>query len=222
MNLSRRFSNRSRSGFSLIEVILATAILMGSVVVLARLAGMGRTQAHKAALQTTAQQLCENTMNELLLGLRPLEPVDDQPLLPAESEHSGDLETLAAEQERLGSENQISESRDTLYGQGNRGEGNPEQESEWVYSVRLEPVDFLSSLSSSLSSSQSGNVLTPKVEEPGSENDGLQKLTVSVRQSDEELQRPVRFVLTRWIRPGETAITDEGNSFGLDSAGGFQ
>ena len=217
MNLSRRFSNRSRSGFSLIEVILATAILMGSVVVLARLAGMGRTQAHKAALRTTAQQLCENTMNELLLGLRPLEPVDSQPLLPAESEHSGDLETLVAEEERLGSENQISESRDTLY-----GEGNQEQESEWVYSVRLEPVDPLSSLSSSQSLSPSGNVEVSGAEESRSENDGLQKLTVSVKQSDEELLRPVRFSLTRWIRPGEMATTNRSDSFGLDSAGGFR
>ena len=36
---------RAIVGFSLIEVILATAILLGSVVVLGELAGMGRRQA---------------------------------------------------------------------------------------------------------------------------------------------------------------------------------
>lgn len=71
-----------RAGFSLIEVIIATAILMGSAVVLARLAGMGREQSQKAALSTTAQQLCEQTLHELLAGLRPLEVSEDSPLLP--------------------------------------------------------------------------------------------------------------------------------------------
>ena len=61
-----------RRGFSLIEVMIATAILMGSAVVLARLAGMGREQSQKARLYSDAQELCEQTMNELLLGLRPM------------------------------------------------------------------------------------------------------------------------------------------------------
>lgn len=208
MNLSRNSSNRFHDGFSLIEVILATAILMGSVVVLARLAGMGRTQANKAALHTTAQQLCENTMNELLLGMRPLELVDNQPLLPAELEQSSDLENLIAAEESLGGENQITESRDTLY-----GEENQDQESEWVYSVRLEPVDLMSSLSATQ---------TQNVGESVTENNGLQKLTVSVKQADEELLRPVRFSLTRWIRTSEMATADENDSFGLESTGGFQ
>lgn len=72
----------SRSGFSLIEVIIATAILMGSAIVLARLAGMGRDQAQKAKLHSDAQQVCEQTINELLLGLRPLELVESMPLIP--------------------------------------------------------------------------------------------------------------------------------------------
>jgi len=209
MNMSRFSSHRSRSGFSLIEVILATAILMGSVIVLARLAGMGREQAHKAALHTTAQQLCENTMNELLLGLRPLELIDAQPLLPAESEQPSDLEDLAAADERFGGEDQLSESRDTLYGAENQ-----EQESEWLYSVRLEPVDLMSSLPTTQ---------TQNVDESVTENDGLQKLTVSVKQSDEELLRPVRFSLTRWIRTSEMGASDEfDSSFDLESTGGFQ
>ena len=70
------------SGFSLIEVIIATAILMGSAVVLARLAGMGREQSQKAKLHSDAQVLCEQTMNELLLKLRPTELVESMPLVP--------------------------------------------------------------------------------------------------------------------------------------------
>ncbi len=82
-----------RRGFSLLEVLIATAILMGSAVVLSRLAGMGREQSVRAKLRSEALQLCENTLNELLLGLRPLEPVSAAPLLavlpdtlPAEAE----------------------------------------------------------------------------------------------------------------------------------------
>ncbi len=71
-----------RSGFSLIEVIIATAILMGSAIVLSRLAGMGRDQSQKARLYSDAQQLCERTMNELLLKLRPSELVESMPLIP--------------------------------------------------------------------------------------------------------------------------------------------
>ena len=80
----RRFMRRphERKGFSLIEVIIATAILMGSAIVLAKLAGMGREQSQKAALHSAAQQLCEQTMHELLLGLRPTELVERTPLIP--------------------------------------------------------------------------------------------------------------------------------------------
>jgi type II secretory pathway pseudopilin PulG len=81
-HFAARTVNGSRSGFSLIEVIIATAILMGSAIVLARLAGMGRDQAQKAKLHSNAQQVCEQTMNELLLGLRPLELVESMPLIP--------------------------------------------------------------------------------------------------------------------------------------------
>jgi type II secretory pathway pseudopilin PulG len=71
-----------RTGFSLIEVIIATAILMGSAVVLSRLAGMGREQSQKASLHAKAQELCEQTMGELLLQMRPPELVETMPLTP--------------------------------------------------------------------------------------------------------------------------------------------
>lgn len=207
-SLRRSKKQRSlRAGFSLIEVILATAILMGSVIVLARLAGMGRTQADKAALQSQSQQLCENTMNELLLGLRPLEMVQAEPLLPAESEISDEFDNFASGEESfsdLGGMNEIgslSAGRDELYGQAGADE-NLETESEWLYSVRLEPVDFSGSFTETeeFESTSQGN---------------LQKLTVVVVQSDEELQRPVRFTLTRWVRITQVSSQEElGTSFG--------
>jgi len=75
-------ATQRRAGFSLIEVMIATAILMGSAIVLARLAGMGRDQSQKAKLYSDAQQVCEQTMNELLLGMRLTEPIESMPLLP--------------------------------------------------------------------------------------------------------------------------------------------
>ena len=71
-----------RGGFSLLEVILATAMLMGAAVVLSRLAGMGREQSQAAQTLDQAQRICERTLNELLLGARPLVLGEDQPLLP--------------------------------------------------------------------------------------------------------------------------------------------
>ena len=71
------------------EIIMATAILMASVVVLARLAGMGRSMAQKADLMSKAQRICETTLNEIVLGERPLHPVDRAALQPV-----GRVETI--------------------------------------------------------------------------------------------------------------------------------
>ena len=79
---SRPAAPRYRPGFSLIEVILATAILLGSVVMLSRLSGIGRTYAQNTDQQSTAQRICEDTMTEILMGIRPLQPVESQLLRP--------------------------------------------------------------------------------------------------------------------------------------------
>ncbi|MEQ9408392.1 MAG: prepilin-type N-terminal cleavage/methylation domain-containing protein [Fuerstiella sp.] len=110
----------ARCGFSLIEVIVATAILMGSVIVLARLAGMGRTMAQKTQLHSDAQRVCEQTLNEILLGLRPLEPVEQAPL---------DSATLAGESSEIGSQQQVADDRIVVRQVSGR----------WLHSVRLQP-----------------------------------------------------------------------------------
>lgn len=115
----------SRSGFSLIEVIIATAILMGSAIVLSRLAGMGREQSQKARLYSDAQQLCEQTMNEMLLGLRPMELVESMPLIPL-------IEPLAETSDELTDSDPFAANEtpaDTIV-----DETNP----EWRHSVRME------------------------------------------------------------------------------------
>ena len=73
----------NRSGFSLMEVLLATAILLGSVIVLGELAGIGRQNANSAEELATAQRLCQNKLNEILAGLTSLEPVEAETLATA-------------------------------------------------------------------------------------------------------------------------------------------
>jgi hypothetical protein len=65
----------------LIEAIIATAILVGSTIVLAQLAGVGREHAWKADEFTRAQTLCQNKLNELLAGIQPLQSVENQTFL---------------------------------------------------------------------------------------------------------------------------------------------
>jgi prepilin-type N-terminal cleavage/methylation domain-containing protein len=96
----------TRRGFSLIEVIMATAILLGSAVILSRLAGLGRTYAQNTTQLAQAQRICENTLNEIMTGLRPLDPVESAPLVPVEpsaqhDEDRGEILRPGQPQDRL-------------------------------------------------------------------------------------------------------------------------
>jgi prepilin-type N-terminal cleavage/methylation domain-containing protein len=72
---------RRRRGFSLIEVMLAAAILLGCVIVLSELAGIGREHAAAAEDLSTAQRLCQNRMAELVSGIGLLAEVDNEEML---------------------------------------------------------------------------------------------------------------------------------------------
>lgn len=202
---------RRRRGFSLLEVILATAMLMGSAIVLSRLAGMGREQSQAARTQDALQSVCEKTFNELLLGLRPLIPAEDQPLLPLEPLSGQPVEpivetpvgrfavpvaqTTAAMQESAGS------ALDASSG------ASPAPSPEWRFSIRTQPQAAFP---------------------------GMWILTVEVAQGDQQLPRRKRFALTRWISgpPPSGAFADPrwqqsfdsqmpvGNGFSLE--GGLQ
>lgn len=69
-----------RDGFSLLEVLMATSILLGSVIVLNQLAGIGRKNALAAQDLSTAQMLCESRLNEILAGTTAVEEVEEEPL----------------------------------------------------------------------------------------------------------------------------------------------
>lgn len=61
-----------RSGFSLMEVLLATSILLASLLVLSQMATVGRRHAEDAESLTIAQLLCQAKLNEVLIGAQPL------------------------------------------------------------------------------------------------------------------------------------------------------
>lgn len=137
MNKTSSFAGRQVTtlhprGFSLIEVILATAILLGSVVVLSQLAGIGRTHAQNAQSLSQVQRICENTLNEVLLGIRPLAPVEAAPLLPVAVEEpldepQGEILAPARNQDRL--------TRST-------------DSARWLHTIRIEPEQGTPGLSS--------------------------------------------------------------------------
>ena len=70
-----RASARSarRAGFSLLEVMLATSILLACLIVLGELASVGRRHARDAEQLTAAQLLARTRLNEILAGAAPLE-----------------------------------------------------------------------------------------------------------------------------------------------------
>jgi prepilin-type N-terminal cleavage/methylation domain-containing protein len=86
-----------RRGFSLFEMIIATAILAGAAVLLLELADLGWRHASAAEQGATAQRICQNLLNEYVAGAQPLLPGDDLPV-PGEDGwvYSATLERVAA------------------------------------------------------------------------------------------------------------------------------
>ncbi len=68
-----------RRGLSLIEVIIAMGILVGTTAILAQLISIGEKQATKSVEMTEAQNICHNKMAELMSGLSPLTAIKDEP-----------------------------------------------------------------------------------------------------------------------------------------------
>jgi len=64
-----------RTGFSLLEVILALAILGGAVAVLGEAARLALRNAAYARDMARAQLLCESKLSEIVGGVTPAEPV---------------------------------------------------------------------------------------------------------------------------------------------------
>lgn len=68
-----------QSGFSLLEVILALAILTGAIAVLGEIARAALRNAQAARDITRAQLLCEGILNQVAAGLIPCDAVFDAP-----------------------------------------------------------------------------------------------------------------------------------------------
>ena len=70
--------SRCRGGFSLLEVLLATSILVGCLAVLSELAAIGRQHADDAEKYTLAQAICQTKINEILAGLARHDSVENK------------------------------------------------------------------------------------------------------------------------------------------------
>ncbi|MHB8862093.1 MAG: type IV pilus modification PilV family protein [Pirellulaceae bacterium] len=73
-----RAARAARRGMSLLEVMVATVLLLTAVMALSRVAYLARRHATGAADRTQAQLLCQNIMQEILAGARPLAPVSPE------------------------------------------------------------------------------------------------------------------------------------------------
>ncbi len=79
---------------SLIEVMLATVMLLGCVMALSRVAFLARRHAVAAEDRTLSQTYCQNIMQELLAGMRPLTNVSPQSFEGDEWVYMVDVENL--------------------------------------------------------------------------------------------------------------------------------
>jgi len=79
---------KPRGGFSLLEVILAMAILFGAIAVLGELGRLGLHNAQITRDLARAELLCESKLAELTAGAAPLAPVHRAPF----EEEAGDGE----------------------------------------------------------------------------------------------------------------------------------
>ena len=69
-----------RSGLSLLEVVLALAILGLALAAIGELMRIGSRSAEMARDLTTAQILCETKMSEIVIGLLPTTPIAEAPI----------------------------------------------------------------------------------------------------------------------------------------------
>ena len=71
-SLHRRRSRSHRSGLTLLEILISTAILVASVTAIMQLLNVGHNSRLSAVLDAEAVLRCESVMGELISGVRPL------------------------------------------------------------------------------------------------------------------------------------------------------
>ena len=86
MYLARRSrpAGATRGGFTLLEVLIATAVLLACVIVLTDLAHVGKSHATDAEDLAAAQLICQTRLSEMLAGTKPIRAVSQEhpPSLP--------------------------------------------------------------------------------------------------------------------------------------------
>jgi type II secretory pathway pseudopilin PulG len=88
-----------RRGLSLMEVILATALLMAATVTIGRVAFVTTKNAQRAEDRAIAAQIAEHQLQQMLLGQQPVQAKSRGPVLPPSSELES-TETSASPQEQ--------------------------------------------------------------------------------------------------------------------------
>lgn len=81
---------RNAAAFSLLEVILAMAILFVSVAIIGELMRFGLNSARAARDKTKAILLCESLLNEIVAGITPAESFTDVPINDIAGEEDAD------------------------------------------------------------------------------------------------------------------------------------
>ncbi len=78
--LSKQRALAKREGLSLLEVLLAIAILGGALAVIGQLVGLGYHHALQARLRSDGNVYCDTKMAEVAAGVLPLEAVSQRTL----------------------------------------------------------------------------------------------------------------------------------------------
>ncbi len=74
------FSSPSRSGMTLLEVVIALALFFAAMAAISEILRMGSESSVKAQLRAEASLLGESKLNEVVAGIVPLTPVEQQPI----------------------------------------------------------------------------------------------------------------------------------------------
>ena len=90
----------ARRGLTLLEVMLAVAILGGSMAVIGELVRMGVRHAEEAREQTKAQLLCESKLEEIAAGVTAIEAASEVPF-DLDPEWTYSIESASLEQQGL-------------------------------------------------------------------------------------------------------------------------